>query len=288
MAREGVVAVTGADAGVAERGRTLRRAVWAGGAGFAWRAVSVLSIVAAWLLLSHLLTPAVFPGPVEALEFLWREVQRGRLWRHVAVTMERVLISFAASMVIGVAVGILMGTLRWSERLFGAWLLTGLSIPRIVPIVGAYILIGLNDAAAIVAIVLVVVPTVVTQIQEGARALDYKLVQMAQAFRVPRWTVLRRVVAPQLYPYIAGTARAAMSLAWKMVVFAELVGRSTGVGYQISFYFQMFDMRGILAYGLAMIVILAAVDRLMMAVWNRYAFRWRSEGAVWTGPAGAG
>jgi len=156
----------------------------------------------------------------------------------------------------------------------------------VVPIVVAYILIGLNDTAAVVAIVLVVAPSVVTQIQEGARALDQKLIQMAHAFRLSRWALLRHVVAPQLFPYIAGTARSAMSLAWKMVVFAELVGRSSGVGYQISFFFQMFDMRGILAYGLVMVVILAAIDRLMMRAWDWYAFRWRSRQAVWTGQVG--
>jgi len=281
------MAATDAPAAAVEGARR-RAAARTGDAPRWWLLASLLSILAAWLLLSHLLGPAVFPGPGETLQFLWREVERGRLWRHVGATLERVFVAFAVSMVVGVAAGIFMGTLRWVERLGSAWLLTGLSIPRIVPIVAAYILIGLNDVAAIVAIVLVVVPTVVTQIQEGARALDYKLVQMAQAFRVPRWTVLRRVVAPQLYPYIAGTARTAMSLAWKMVVFAELVGRSSGVGYQISFYFQMFDMRGILAYGLAMIIILAAVDRLMMLLWDRYAFRWRAQGTVWTGPASVG
>ncbi|MFO7266049.1 MAG: ABC transporter permease subunit [Limnochordales bacterium] len=248
--------------------------------------VSVLSIAAVWMLVSHVLSPAVFPGPKETLQFLWQEWQRGRLWRHVSVTMERVLLSFAISMTAGVIAGILMGTLRWAERLGSAWLLTGLSIPRVVPIVVAYILIGLNDTAAVVAIVLVVAPSVVTQIQEGARALDQKLIQMAHAFRLSRWALLRHVVAPQLFPYIAGTARSAMSLAWKMVVFAELVGRSSGVGYQISFFFQMFDMRGILAYGLVMVVILAAIDRLMMRAWDWYAFRWRSRQAVWTGQVG--
>lgn len=245
--------------------------------------ISVASIVAVWVLLSHLLSSRVFPGPGETLQFLWREWERGRLWRHVAATMERVLISFAIAMAAGVFIGIFMGTSQRVERLGGAWLLTGLAIPRIVPIVGAYILIGLTDAAAITAIVLVMVPTIVTQVQEGARALDPKLVQMAQAFRRSRWDILRHVVAPQLFPYIAGTARSAMSLAWKMVVFAELMGRSNGVGYQISFYFQMFDMRGILAYGLAMIVLLAGVDYVMMRAWNWYAFRWRQRRVVWTG-----
>lgn len=246
--------------------------------------VSVASIVFAWVLLSRILSPRVFPGPWETMQFLWSEWQRGRLIRHVMATMERVLVSFVIAMVVGVLIGILMGTSKRIERLGGAWLLVGLAVPRIVPIVGAYILIGLSDAAAIAAIVIVMVPTIVTQVQEGARSVDWKLVQMAQAFRRSRFTVLRRVIAPQLYPYIAGTARSSMSFAWKMAVFAELMGRSSGVGYQISFYFQMFDMRGILAYGVAMIVILALVDYVMMRAWNRYAFRWRTaRHEVWAG-----
>lgn len=280
----GIVTMDHRDGTVLTRMRRARRTsvVWS----LLFTAASALSIVVVWMLLSRLLSPTVFPGPIETLDFLWNEVERGRLWRHVAATMERVLVSFTISMIVGIVIGVLMGTLRWVERLGSAWLLTGLSIPRIVPIVGAYILLGLSDAAAITAIVLTVVPPIVTQVQEGARALDHKLVLMARAFKVSRWVTLRHVVIPQLFPYIAGTARAAMSLSWKMVVFAELVGRSSGVGYQISFYFQMFDMRGILAYGSAMIVILAAVDRLMMALWDWYAFRWRPQAAVWMGQVG--
>jgi NitT/TauT family transport system permease protein len=83
------------------------------------------------------------------------------------------------------------------------------------------------------------------------------------------------VVLPQLLPFIVGTGRAAMSLTWKMVVLAELLGRTNGVGYQISFYFQMFNMRGILAYALAMIIVLAVIDQGLMRAVERYAFRWR-------------
>lgn len=248
--------------------------------------LSIGSVVVAWAWLSRMLSARVFPGPAETLQFLWREWERGRLLTHVVATMDRVLVSFAIAMAAGVLIGIFMGTSQRIERLGSAWLLTGLAIPRIVPIVGAYILIGLNDRAAITAIVLVMVPTIVTQVQEGARALDQRLVQMAGAFRRSRWAMLRHVVAPQLFPYIAGTARSTMSMAWKMVVFAELMGRSNGVGYQISFYFQMFDMRGILAYGLAMIIILAVVDQLMMHMWNWYAFRWRPRRASWIGWGG--
>jgi NitT/TauT family transport system permease protein len=58
-------------------------------------------------------------------------------------------------------------------------------------------------------------------------------------------------------------------------VLAELIGRTTGVGYQISFYFQMFNMRGILAYGLTMMLVLAVIDIGIMNGLERRIFRWR-------------
>lgn len=243
--------------------------------------LSVVSLIGAWSLVSYWLTPRVFPAPMETIEFLWKEWERGRIVRHVAATMNRVLISFGISMLIGIIVGLVMGTSRKAEALGGAWLLTGLAIPRIVPIVVAYILIGLNETAAIVAITVSVIPTVVSQVLEGAKALDHKLIQMARVFGRTPLAIVTKVVGPQLFPYIAGTARGAMSLAWKMVVFAELMGRSNGVGYQIAFYFQMFDLRGILAYGLTMIVTLYAIDYLIMLAWERFAFRWRPTPVVW-------
>ncbi len=102
-----------------------------------------------------------------------------------------------------------------------------------------------------------------------------KLVEMATAYSRPPLLIWRKVILPQLLPYLIGTARGALSLSWKMVVLAELLGRTSGVGYQISFYFQMFNMRGILAYGLAMMVILALIDLVFIGFIQNSAFRWR-------------
>src|SRR5690606_20563367 len=84
------------------------------------------------------------------------------------------------------------------------------------------------------------------------------------------------VVFPQLTPYIVGTARGSLALTWKMVVLGELLGRTSGVGYQISFYFQFFNMTGILAYGVTKMVLLAVVDLGVMGALQRVAFRWRA------------
>lgn len=238
------------------------------------RLISLLSIFAAWLLLSWVMGPQVIPGPVETIQFLLKEQEGGRLWYHIGMTLWRVLISFVLTMVLGSLLGVLTGASKTLDNLLEAWVTTGLAVPRILPLVVAYLLIGLNDTAAIVALVIILVPQVIVQMRESIRSIDTKLVDMARVLRRPRSQIWRQVILPQLAPYLLGTARATLSLSWKMVVFAELLGRTSGVGYQINFYFQMFEMRGILAYGLAMTIVLAAVDMGMLALSER-AFRWR-------------
>jgi len=235
--------------------------------------LSFWSLLLAWLFLSWALGPQVFPGPGETLGFLLREAQ-GPLWHHLGITLLRVGLAFLMAMALGVALGVLTGLYRLADRLLEVWVVLGLNIPRILPVVVAYLVLGLNEAAAILALVVILVPQVVVQIREGVRALDAKLLEMARAFRRPKSLVLRHVVLPQLVPYVLGTARGTLSLAWKMVVLAELLGRTSGVGYQINFYFQMFEMRGILAYGLAMTIVLALADKALLLLGEGLS-RWR-------------
>ncbi len=228
-----------------------------------------------WLLLSRLLPSTLLPGPWSTLSFVVHEAQRGSLLHNLGATAERVLVAFGIAMVLGVVVGAAMGLSRTADRVLEGWLLAGLTVPRIVLFVVAYLLLGLNDGAAIGALVITIVPTIVVQLREGTRALDRKLLEMAHAFGRQRLEVWRRVILPQLMPYVIGTARASLSLAWKMVVLAELLGRTNGVGYMISFYFQMFNMKGVLAYGVTMMVVLAVIDLVVLGTLERRAFRWR-------------
>ena len=239
------------------------------------RLVGLLALLAAWLLASRSLGGDLMPGPVATWEFIVREYNRGTLFFHVWATMRRVLIAFSLAMVAGAVLGVAMGVSRVIDRLFEVWVVVGLTVPRIVLFVMAYLIIGLNDRSAIAALIVTVLPTIIVQVREGTRALDPKLIEMARSYRRPPPLIFRRVVVPQLMPYLIGTARGALSLSWKMIVLAELLGRTSGVGYQISFYFQFFNMKGIMAYGLTMMVVLAIIDFGFSGILGRAAFRWR-------------
>jgi NitT/TauT family transport system permease protein len=225
--------------------------------------------------LSQLLGPRILPGPVATVEFAAQQFARGSLAYHIWATIQRVLIAFTVGMTLGVAIGVAMGASRRIDQLLEMWLVVGLTIPRIVLFVVAYLMLGLNETAIIIALILTVIPNIVVQVREGTQALDQKLIDMAKVYRRSRLDIWRKVVFPQLLPHIIGTARISLSIAWRLVVLGELLGRTSGVGYQIQFYFQMFNMTGILAYGLTMMVVLAVIDMGVMGSLHRYAFRWR-------------
>ncbi len=118
-------------------------------------------------------------------------------------------------------------------------------------------------------------PSTAVTVREGARALDQGLIEMAQSFCVSRLSALRHVVLPQLYPYLFAAARSGLALIWKIVLVAELLGRSDGVGFQIQIYFQLFDVTGILAYTLAFIIVVQLIEWVLLQPLERQANRWR-------------
>ena len=146
------------------------------------------------------------------------------------------------AMSLGSAIGYLMGRVRLADRLGDPWLILLLNLPALVVIVLAYIWAGLTEAAAIAAIAINKLPTAIVTLREGARALDRSLDEMASVFAMPRWRAFRHVVLPQLAPYIAASARSGLSLVWKIVLVAELLGRPNGVGFEIGVAFQLFDI----------------------------------------------
>ncbi len=232
------------------------------------------SLLAVWLLLGVVLGSVVVPYPWDVGETIWSGLWRGPLLYHLGRTLMRVALSTALAVGVGGLVGIWMGLSTRADLFWSPHVLTGLVLPRILVIVVCYLLIGLNEMAAIVATVLSVAPGVAVAMQQGVRSLDWRLVEMARAFGVrpiDRW---RWCVWPQLVPYMAGALRNATGLAFKMVLFAELMGRSDGVGYQIAFYFHMFNMRQILAYGISTVLVAGILEIGLRRVESRL-FRWR-------------
>lgn len=240
------------------------------------RAVSLLGLVAVWWVAARFTTsPQLLPGPVQVLAFTWHEILDGALPWNVGITLLRVAAAFSIAMLVGGVLGYLAGRSRRADALLDPWAVVALNLPILVVVVLAYIWIGLNDTAAVLAVAIAKVPTVFVTIREGARTLDQQLQEVAAVFHLPLWRRLRRIEMPQMMPYIAASARSGLSITWKIVLVVELLGRPSGVGFVLNLYFQNFDVIGILAYGLAFAAIMLLVEAVVLQPWERSTSAWR-------------
>jgi NitT/TauT family transport system permease protein len=237
--------------------------------------LSLLGLLALWQIAATLISSRLLPGPDVVLVVLAREAVRGELLFHLGITLWRVTASFALAMLIGVAIGILLGRKQGLDRYMDSWLVLFLNIPALVTIILAYVWFGLIEAAAIAAVAVNKIPNVAVTLREGARALDKDLLEMARAYRLDRVRTLRHVVLPQLTPYVMAAARSGLALIWKIVLVVELLGRSEGVGFQLQLFFQLFDVPSILAYTLAFVVVVQAIELAILQPLERRANRWR-------------
>lgn len=239
-------------------------------------ALSILAMLGAWSLLAVLVgDPSELPGPWRVLPLAVEQTASGELVRHLAITLRRVAFAFVIAMAFGMAIGLVMGRSRTTDRWLDPWLVAFLNLPALVTIVLCYLWIGLNEVAAVAAVAINKIPTVVVTIREGTRALDRQLDDMAQTFRMRPAARLLHVILPQLGPYIASAGRSGISLIWKIVLVVEFLGRSNGIGFKIHLYFQLFDVGMVLAYALSFVVVMLAIEAFVLRPWEARATRWR-------------
>ena len=215
------------------------------------------------------------PSPVLVAKVFWQECQSGRLPFHLGVTLLRLGAGFTIAMLLGCAIGIVLGRNKKLDAFFDNWLVIFLNIPALVTIILCYVWFGLVESAAILAVVINKLPNVVVTIREGARSLDQDLLDMARCYDFDKRKILTHVIWPQLHPYVMGATRTGLALIWKIILLVELLGRSNGMGYQLHLFFQLFDVASLLAYTVAFVAVTQGIEFMILKPLDKKAQRWR-------------
>ena len=238
---------------------------------------SVAIFLLTWFIAAEVAQSRLLPGPGAVLTYIYEEAVHGDLLFELGITLWRVVAAFVIAMVIGSALGLLMGQIPAVNRVLDPWLIVFLNLPALVIIILAYVWFGLNEAAAIGAVALNKIPNVIVTLREGAKALDPGLDEMARAYHMSPWSKFRNVTLPQLQPYFATASRTGLSLIWKIVLVVELLGRPNGVGFELHLNFQLFNVTAILGYTLAFVAVMLAIEYLLVQPLERYSTRWRNK-----------
>jgi NitT/TauT family transport system permease protein len=243
------------------------------------RILSLAALVALWALVAALAHSRLLPDPLSVGAAILADVRSGELPFQMACTLARVLAAFSVAFSLGIVAGYAMGRWKVVDRYADPWLIVLLNLPALVVIIFAYVWIGLNETAAIVAVALNKLPNVIVVTREGVRSLDAGLDDMSRAFRMKWLTRIRHVVLPQLAPYLAAVSRSSLSISWKIVLVVELIGRPNGVGFVLGSAFSLFDMTKILSYAISFVALMLAIETLLVQPLERRTNRWRRRPA---------
>lgn len=195
----------------------------------------------------------------------------------MAYTLERVILGFFIAAVISITIGILMGVYFYVEKLFEIELIIGLTIPGLVWVIVGILIFGLSEAVSLFSVAIILTPIFSINIWEGMRNLDQKLVEMAKIYRSNWRLIIKKVIIPQLMPYIFAGTRFGLGVAWKVVVLAELFALSNGVGYKISDRFELVDLKGVIAWSLLFCIVMIIIEYGVVSPIERRIVAWRKK-----------
>lgn len=215
----------------AEAGPARRRKPWRGG--LATGAVLPVAIVALWqgIGMLGLVDPVFLPTPTRVVTELWQLLLSGELARHLTISLQRVLLGFVAGTVSAVIVGALTGYSVFWRGVIDPTLQGLRTIPGLAWIPMFILWLGIDEGSKIALIGLATFFPTYLNFMSGIARTDRRLIEVGRVNRLGGARLVTTILLPNALPFLFVGLRQSMGVAWIVVVAAELMGASSGLGY---------------------------------------------------------
>jgi NitT/TauT family transport system permease protein len=240
-------------------------------------AVVVVAIVLLMQIGSYFVPPYILPSPISILGSLLSSLTTEYL--QILITLLRLLVSLTLSIAIGTALGIIMGTFASVRPYLRALVIIDTGIPALSWMLVAVFWFKDPELRMFFIMVVIIVPIYALNVYDGIRAMSKEWLEMCESFRPTRWQVLRYLILPHIVPYVLMTTRSTVGYATRMLIFAELIGSSLGIGARMGLAQATFHMDSVIAWTV-LLVIMNMLAQGCVGLLERYLLRWRDEASV--------
>lgn len=172
-------------------------------------------------------------APAKALVGLRELAASGTLLDSASISVFRLLCGLGLAAAIGVLGGLTLGSVAWLDE---ATRPVQLFLKMVSPLSWAPVAIiafGIGNPPVVALVTAAAVWPVLTATSEGVRRVDDGHRRVAHGLGATRWEVMCQVVLPSVQPSMLSGLRSAIGLGWVVLVPAEMLGVTSGLGYQI-------------------------------------------------------
>jgi NitT/TauT family transport system permease protein len=175
----------------------------------------------------------LFPGPLAVLAGIVELAEKGLLFKYVVASLFRVTVGFALALAVGIPAGLLLGWFRGAYVALNPLIQVLRPISPIAWIPIAILWFGVTDAAPIYLIFLASVFPIAVSAIAAVHNLQPVYLRAARNFELSGYELFRRVILPASLPQILTGVRIALGVAWLVVVAAEMIAVTSGLGFLI-------------------------------------------------------
>ena len=231
-------------------------------------------LLGAWQAASLSLGDFLLPAPVAVWERVC-ELFSNLKQRELEITFWRACIGVSVSLILGIICGLVAGYFRTAMAILRPLMTILLSMPPIVWIVMALFWFGFGNASVLFTIIVIVFPLTFASAAMGMASVEPSGIELFDAYRLGLAKKIRYLYVPHLTEYIISSIGVAVASGVRIVVMAELLGASDGVGARIADARTMLDTTTVLAYVAITIAFVAAWDYLITKPLEITLMPWR-------------
>lgn len=191
--------------------------------GLLWYVASATGSVSAFLL----------PGPVVVVEAFRQLLADGSLQRHLAISLQRVVLGYGLSVALALPLALLFGLLPRLRALIEPALEFLRQIPPLALLPLLILWLGIGEVQKIGVIILSCFFPIFLGALGGIAQADPRLIEVGRACGLSNTEILRRIVLPGSLPALIVGLRIGLGYSWRALVGAELIASSSGLGYMI-------------------------------------------------------
>ena len=196
---------------------------------------SILIPLLGWFIFSNYsgIDSIFLPSPSNVINALVRLWEKGFLIQDITASFTRVTIGFLLSIIVAIPLGIMMGSFASIRALFEpiAGILRYMPAPAFIPLLIIYL--GIDEAPKIALIFIGTLFFNLLMIMDAVKFIPKDLIETTYTLGGSRWQVLLQVITPYIVPNMIDAFRINMAASWNLVVVAELLAASEGLGKRI-------------------------------------------------------
>ena len=241
---------------------------WSGYGGYV---LGFVSLVVIWHVAAVFVVGSVlFPPPVVVYRKAIVLIRNGVLFEHLSASIQRILAGFLAGSLLGIPIGLVMGSFRPARKVLEPYTEFLRFIPSVAMITVAVIWFGIGEASKIFLIIYTTIFIVILNTAAGVSAIAPNKIRAAEALGASRAQTFCHVALPATVPYILTGMRLAMANSFTTIVAAELIAANEGLGKML-WDGRMFMLVDDIFVSLVTLGLLGfVVDRMFR--WSIYAF----------------